>query len=85
MSTVFRNSQEAFIHKNVLKQLDADGHEPLNANRSADFAVKTYRETASFGGRGGKCYEFCLGKARQMLLPAKKSAEKTKRTRGKAA
>ncbi|HDI3224771.1 TPA: hypothetical protein PMB55_000017 [Vibrio cholerae] len=85
MSTiVFRNSQEAFIHKNVLKILLSEGHEEINANRGADFSVEVYRSTASFG-RGGKCFEYCLGRARVLLLPAQKSAEKTKRTRSKAA
>lgn len=55
MSTiVFRNSQEAFIHKNVFRILQAEGHEPLNASRAADLAVETYRTTAAFGGRGGQ-------------------------------
>ncbi|WP_235618075.1 hypothetical protein [Vibrio cholerae] len=54
MSTiVFRNSQEAFIHKNVLKILLSEGHEEINANRGADFSVEVYRSTASFG-RGGQ-------------------------------
>ncbi|EKO3679205.1 hypothetical protein M3905_000887 [Vibrio metschnikovii] len=86
MSTiVFRNSQEAFIHKNVFQILQAEGHEPLNASRAADLAVETYRTTAAFGGRGGKCFDYCLGRARLLLLPAKKKAEKAKRARGKAA
>ncbi|ENM5757823.1 hypothetical protein ACQ902_000007 [Vibrio mimicus] len=76
MSTiVFRNSQEAFIHKNVLKILLSEGHEESNANRGADFSVEIYRCTASFGLEG-KRFEYCLGRARVLVLPAKKSAEK---------
>ncbi|MBL4265726.1 hypothetical protein [Vibrio fluvialis] len=81
MSTVvFRNSQEAFIHKHISKILTDKGHDVLDISRAADFAVETYRNTASFGGaKGGKCFEFCLAKAEQLLAPVKKQAAKNKR------
>lgn len=86
MSTVvFRNSQEAFIHKHISKILTDKGHDVSDISRAADFAVETYRNTASFGGtKGGKCFEFCLAKAEQLLAPVKKQAAKNKR-KGKAA
>ncbi|ELP4885372.1 hypothetical protein QPB17_000217 [Vibrio cholerae] len=81
MSTVvFRNSQEAFIHKHISKILTDKGHDVSDISRAADFAVETYRNTASFGGaKDGKCFEFCLAKAEQLLAPVKKQAEKNKR------
>lgn len=52
--TTFRNSQEAFIHKHVSQILTNKGHEASDVKRAANFAVDTYRNTASFGGsRGG--------------------------------
>ncbi|HFQ4934170.1 TPA: hypothetical protein ACGUPE_001243 [Vibrio vulnificus] len=87
MSTIeFRNSQEAFIHRNIREILEKDGHETADATKAANFAVETYRSTATFGGqRGGKCFEYCLARAKQFVAPLKKKAEKTKRARGKAA
>ncbi|MDW6016748.1 hypothetical protein SBW85_03065 [Vibrio plantisponsor] len=81
MSTMtFRNSQEAFIHKHVSLKLTEKGFETLDVKRAANFAVDTYRNTASFGGsRGGKCFDFCLAKAEQLLSPIKKQAAKNKR------
>ncbi|EKO3530657.1 hypothetical protein K5Y46_001705 [Vibrio fluvialis] len=81
MSTVvFRNSQEAFIHKHISKILTDKGHDVSDISRAADFAVETYRNTASFGGaKGGKCFELCLAKAEQLLAPVKKQAAKNKR------
>ena len=79
MSTVvFRNSQEAFIHKHISKILTDKGHDVSDISRAADFAVETYRNTASFGGaKGGKCFEFCLAKAEQLLAPLKSRQQKT--------
>ncbi|MBE4575506.1 hypothetical protein BOO36_17020 [Vibrio navarrensis] len=87
MSTIeFRNSQEAFIHRNIREILEKDGHETADATKAANFAVETYRSSATFGGRrGGKCFEFCLDRAKQCVIPLKKKTEKTKRSRGKAA
>ncbi|MCG6410336.1 hypothetical protein K6U17_14035 [Vibrio fluvialis] len=81
MSTVvFRNSQEAFIHKHISKILTDKGHDVSDISRAADFAVETYRNTASFGGaKGGKCFEFCLAKAEQLFAPVKKQVAKNKR------
>ncbi|EGR1514148.1 hypothetical protein D6089_20195 [Vibrio vulnificus] len=82
----FRNSQEAFIHRNIREILEKDGHETADATKAANFAVETYRSTATFGGRrGGKCFEFCLDRAKQFVAPLKKKADKVKRARGKTA
>lgn len=54
MSTIeFRHSQEAFIHRNIREILEKDGHETADATKAANFAVETYRSTATFGGRRG--------------------------------
>lgn len=82
----FRNSQEAFIHRNIREILEREGHETADATKAANFAVETYRSTATFGGRrGGKCFEFCLDRAKQFVAPLKKKADKVKRARGKTA
>lgn len=74
-----RNSQEEFIHKHIHKILIGEGYEYHQVNRACHFAIETYRTTASFGGRGGKCFDFCLVKARQLLAPMKKKATSRKR------
>ena len=81
MSTMtFRNSLEAFIHKQVTQKLIEKGYEAIDVSRAANLAVETYRNTASFGGsKGGKCFDFCLAKAEQLLSPLKKQAAKNKR------
>lgn len=81
MSTMtFRNSQEAFIHKHVTQKLIEKGYEAIDVSKAANLAVDTYRNTASFGGsRGGKCFDYCLAKAEQLLSPLKKQAAKNKR------
>ncbi|MDK9757660.1 hypothetical protein KIV40_20240 [Vibrio sp. D173a] len=78
-TSLHRNSQEEFIHKNIHQILLGEGYERHEANRASDFAIETYRTTASFGGRGGKCFDFCLAKARQLLAPIKKTAASRKR------
>ncbi|MBF4354391.1 hypothetical protein [Vibrio anguillarum] len=80
MSTVnTRNSYEDFIHKNVKHILLGEGDEPSEVMRASDLAVSTYRTTASFGGsRGGKCFDYCLSRARQLLSPVKKQAAKAR-------
>jgi|GEM_PF-4809122 hypothetical protein len=61
--TTFRNSQEAFIHKHVSQILTNKGHEASDVKRAANFAVDTYRNTASFGGsRGGSVSTTALQK-----------------------
>ncbi|PNH99578.1 hypothetical protein [Vibrio diazotrophicus] len=81
MSTMtFRNSLEAFIHKQVTQKLIEKGYETIDVSRATNLAVETYRNTASFGGsKGGKCFDFCLAKAEQLLSPLKKQAAKNKR------
>ncbi|GEM77511.1 hypothetical protein [Vibrio sagamiensis] len=74
-----RNSQEEFIHKNIHRILLGEGYKRHEANRACDFAIETYRTTASFGGRNGKCFDFCLTKARQLLAPMKKTVASHKR------
>ncbi|MCY9802667.1 hypothetical protein OTK51_04395 [Vibrio scophthalmi] len=81
---ITRNSQEEFIHKNISQILLGEGYERSEATRASDFAIETYRTTASFGGsRGGKCFDYCLERARQLLSPLKKKAAKTKRKTSK--
>ncbi|PMM66001.1 hypothetical protein [Vibrio splendidus] len=60
-----------------------EGYERHEANRACDFAIDAYRTTASFGGRGGKCFDFCLARARQLLAPMKKTASSRKRKAAK--
>ncbi|MGD8109352.1 hypothetical protein [Vibrio sp. TRT 17S01] len=76
MSTViFRNSQEEFIHKHVSQILSSDGYEPIEVNRGADFAVETYRNTASFGGaRGGQMLRVLSCKSKAASLPCQKES-----------
>ncbi|CAH7333410.1 MULTISPECIES: hypothetical protein [Vibrio] len=76
---LLRNSQEEFIHKKIHQILLGEGYEHHEANHACNFAIETYRTTASFGGRGGKCFDFCLAKARQLLAPMKKTANARKR------
>ena len=76
---LLQNSQEEFIHKNIHQILLGEGYEHHEANRAFNFAIETYRTTASFGGHGGKCFDFCLTKARQLLAPMKKTANARKR------
>ncbi|MFS1981173.1 hypothetical protein BCU36_019190 [Vibrio lentus] len=82
-TSLLRNSQEEFIHKNIHQILLGEGYEQHEATRACDFAIETYRTTASFGGRGGKCFDFCLAKARQLLAPMKKTAVSRKRKASK--
>ncbi|NOI20849.1 hypothetical protein F0223_21735 [Vibrio coralliilyticus] len=80
MSTLLcRNSQEEFIYKNISQILSGEGYEQSEVRRASDFAIETYRTTASFGGRGGKCFDYCLSRARQLLSPVKKKASTRKR------
>ncbi|CAH8235519.1 hypothetical protein [Vibrio aestuarianus] len=89
MSTlILRDNREAFIDKHIRQILEAEGYEPLEINRACDLAVQTFRTTASFGGaKGGKCFDYCLAKAKQLLGPVKKKAAKNAnaKAKGKAA
>ncbi|EDP60819.1 hypothetical protein [Vibrio sp. AND4] len=78
-TSLHRNSQEEFIHKNIHQILRGEGYEQSEADRACDFAIESYRTTASFGGRDGKSFDFCLAKARQLLAPMKKTAASRKR------
>lgn len=82
-TSLLRNSQEEFIHKKIHQILLGEGYKRDEATRACNFAIKIYRTTASFGGRGGKCFDFCLAKARQFLAPVKKKATARKRKAAK--
>ena len=82
-TSLLRNSQEEFIHKNIHQILVGEAYEQNEANRACNFAIETYRTTASFGARSGKYFDFCLAKARQLLAPMKKTAVSRKRKASK--
>ncbi|PMK03338.1 hypothetical protein [Vibrio sp. 10N.261.55.A7] len=76
MSTLeLRNNHETFIDKHIRQILKAEGYESNEISRGCDHAIETYRTTATFGGaRGGKAFDYCLARAKQLLSPVKKKA-----------
>ncbi|MPX98292.1 hypothetical protein EHW61_16845 [Salinivibrio sp. VYel6] len=82
MSIQTRNNVEAFLVREVTKQLTTDGYTPLDSERGAEVALRHYRENAGFKG---KAFEQCMARALQFLTPAKTAAKKRAAKKAKAA
>ncbi len=76
MSTIaYRNSQEAFIGKNITQILEKEGHGSTDIRQAVQRGIDHYRNSAGFAR--GKVFDECLARAKQMLAPkkAKRSAK----------